>query len=72
VNLDGQRTAIQYPDTTPSSAQIEEVLPVYVVDDEILAATPTGGTGVETEGESPEPVTLEDLNVDARAWCQID
>lgn len=71
-NLDGSRTAILNPDTDPSSAQLEIVIPVYMDDDstlaEIWADEPAGGTGVTVGGN---PLTLMDTNRAARAWCQI-
>ena len=70
LNLDGQRRATANPDDDPSSVQIDIVLPVYLVDDEILTATPEGGTGVTTD-DGVTTIKLEDVNADGRAWCQV-
>ncbi|MCX6924989.1 MAG: hypothetical protein NT154_17505 [Verrucomicrobia bacterium] len=71
INLDCQRYAIAYPDPDPSSAQIEIVLPVWLVGDEILATIPKGGTGVKTIDDPPVPVVWQALE-DGRAWCQVE
>lgn len=70
INLDCQRYSVANPNTNPSSAQIEIVLPVWLVDDEILAIIPNGGTGVKTIDDHPVPVTWQALE-DGRAWCQV-
>jgi hypothetical protein len=55
-NLDGKRTA-----SGAGPDQTEIIIPVYKVDDEILAVRNAIGSSYE----------WCDLNRDARAWCQV-
>ena len=75
-NLDGLRRAKLHTDTTPTSQQMEIVVPVYLTKTTDTAASiifaSTANTGLTTDDPLDFiPITLQDLNIDARAWCQI-
>jgi hypothetical protein len=53
---------------TPALTETQMVIPPYVADD-IIYATQPNATGVRTTANSP--VTLLDLNVDARYWARV-
>lgn len=75
----GSRGGISYTYTSDTERTADDgveeitevVTPQFVVGDEIIVSKVSGGTGVEIPGDPATPVTLLDINNDARTWAEV-